>query len=50
MVSGVDRRLRVTGMQVETAVALIGCLVVLVSDTQSLSLIPLVPQLQKEYG
>jgi len=27
-------------MQVETAVAFIGCLIVLVADTQSLSLIP----------
>ena len=49
-VAGVDRRLRVSGMPVETAVAVIGCLVVLVSDTQSLSLIPLLPQLEKEYG
>ena len=48
--SAVDRRLRATGMQVETAVALIGCLIVLVADTQSLSLIPLLPQLEKEYG
>ena len=48
--SAVDRRLRATGMQVETAVALIGCLIVLVADTQSLSLIPLLPQLEKEYS
>ena len=48
--SAVDRRLRATGMQVETAVAFIGCLIVLVADTQSLSLIPLLPQLEKEYA
>ena len=48
--SAVDRRLRATGVQVETAIAFIGCLIVLVADTQSLSLIPLLPQLEKEYG
>jgi MFS family permease len=46
----VDRRLRAAGMQLETAVAFIGCLIVLVADTQSLSLIPLLPQLEKEYS
>jgi MFS family permease len=48
--TGVDRRLRATGMQLETAVAFVGCLVALIADTQSLSLIPLVPQLEKEYS
>jgi MFS family permease len=46
----VDRRLRATGMHLETAVAFVGCLIVLVADTQSLSLIPLLPQLEKEYS
>ncbi|MFD3585407.1 MFS transporter [Streptomyces sp. NPDC058683] len=46
----VERRLRATRMQMETAIAVVGCLIVLVADTQSLSLIPLLPQLEKQYG
>jgi len=45
----VERRLQATRLQVESAIALVGCFIVLVSDTQSLSLIPLLPQLEKQY-
>ena len=45
----VERRLRATRMQVETAIAVVGCLIVLVADTQSLSLIPLLPELERQY-
>lgn len=48
--TGVDRRLGATGMQLETAVAFVGCLVALVADTQSLSLIPLLPRLEQDYS
>jgi len=37
-------------MQLETAVALVGCLVALVADAQSLTLIPLLSQLEKDYS
>ena len=47
--SAVDRRLRAAGMQL-TAIASVGCLIVLVADTQSLALIPLLPQLEKAYA
>src|SRR5882724_553699 len=49
-VAPVERRLQATRMQVETAIAVVGCLIVLVADTQSLSLIPLLPQLEQQYG
>lgn len=48
--TGADRRLRATGIQLETAVAFVGCLIVLVADAQSLTLLPLLPQLEKEYS
>lgn len=49
-VTGADRRLQATGLQLETAVGIVGCLIVLVGDTQSLSLIPLIPALEKQYS
>jgi len=46
----IDRRLQKAGVQIETAVAFVGCLVILVADAQSLALIPLLSNLEKVYG
>ena len=46
----VDRRLRAAGVETETAVALMGCLIILGADAQGLSLIPLVSSLEKTYS
>ena len=46
----VERRLQRTGVQIETAIAFIGCLIIIVADAQSLALIPLVSNLEKTYG
>ena len=48
--SAVDRRLQAAGVEVETAVALMGCLIILGADAQGLSLIPLVSSLEKTYS
>jgi MFS family permease len=48
--SAVDRRLRAAGVEIETAVALMGCLIILGADAQGLSLIPLVSSLEKTYS
>ena len=49
-VTGPDRRLQATGLQLETAVGLVGCLIIFAGDTQSLALIPLLAQLEKQYS
>jgi MFS family permease len=46
----VERRLHAAGVPIETAVALMGCLIILVADAMGLSLIPLVSDLEKVYG
>jgi MFS family permease len=48
--TGAERRLQATGMTLETAVGIVGCLIILVADSQSLSLVPLVPLLEKQYS
>ncbi|MET9080747.1 MFS transporter [Streptomyces sp. NPDC004237] len=48
--TGVDRRLQAVGIGVETAAVLVGCLVIVLADTQGLTIIPLVADLQKTYG
>jgi MFS family permease len=48
--AAVDRRLTAAGVQIETAVALMGCLIILGADAQGLSLIPLVSSLEKTYS
>jgi MFS family permease len=48
--SAVDRRLRAAGVQPETAIAFMGCLIILTADAQGLSLIPLVSNLEKTYA
>jgi MFS family permease len=48
--SPAERRIRALGLSPETAIALVGVLIVLGSDAQSLSLIPLTGQLQSSYG
>lgn len=45
----VERRLQRTGIQIETAIAFMGCLIILVSDVQGLALIPLISNLEKTY-
>ena len=47
---GVERRLARVPFSTDTAIALFGCLVVFVGDTQSLSLIPLLAQVEKQYA
>jgi len=46
----IDRRLQKAGVQIETAIAFVGCLIILVADAQSLALIPLISNLEKVYG
>ena len=46
----VERRLQSAGVPIETAVAVMGCLIILVADAQFLSLIPLVSNMEKTYG
>jgi len=48
--SAVDRRLQSTGMQIETAIAVLGGMILLVVDAWGLSLIPLVANLEKTYS
>jgi MFS family permease len=48
--SAVDRRLRAAGVQPETAIAFMGCLIILTADAQGLSLIPLISNLEKTYA
>src|ERR1700734_3444814 len=47
--AAVDRRLSAAGIQIETAVAFMGCLIILGADAQGLSLIPLVSSLEKTF-
>jgi MFS family permease len=47
--AAVDRRLQAAGVQIETAIAFMGCLIILVADAQSLALIPLITNLEKVY-
>jgi MFS family permease len=47
---GVERRLARVPFSTDTVIALFGCLVVFVGDTQSLSLIPLLSQVEKQYA
>lgn len=47
---GVERRLERVPLSTDTVIALFGCLVVFVGDTQSLSLIPLLSQVEKQYA
>jgi MFS family permease len=49
-VSAVDRRLQATGMHIETSIAVLGGLILLVVDAWGLSLIPLVGNLEKTYS
>jgi len=49
-VSAVDRRLQSTRMEIETAIAVLGGLILLVVDAWGLSLIPLVANLEKTYS
>jgi MFS family permease len=49
-VSAVDRRLQSTRMEIETAIAVLGGLILLVVDAWGLSLIPLVANLEKAYS
>jgi MFS family permease len=48
--SAVDRRLHAAGVQPETAIAFMGCLIVVAADAQGLSLIPLISNLEKTYA
>jgi MFS family permease len=48
--SSVDRRLQAAGVEIETAVALMGCLIILGADAQGLSLIPLISSLEKTFS
>lgn len=48
--SAVENRLARWRLQPHTAVALVGVLVVLISDAQSLTLVPLVPTMQADYN
>lgn len=47
---GVEARLESLPLREDTVIALFGCLVVFVGDTQSLSLIPLLSQVEGQYG
>jgi MFS family permease len=47
--AAVDRRLNAAGVEIETAVAVMGCLIIIGADAQGLSLIPLVSSLEKTY-
>jgi MFS family permease len=47
--SAVDRRLAATKMQIETAIAIVGGLILIVVDAWGLALIPLVADLEKAY-
>ncbi len=49
-VSAVDRRLASTRLQIETAIAVLGGMILLVVDAWGLSLIPLVGNLEKTYS
>jgi len=49
-VSAVDRRLQSTHLEIETAIAVLGGLILLVVDAWGLSLIPLVANLEKAYS
>jgi MFS family permease len=48
--SPAERRIRALGLNPETAIALVGSVLILGADAQSLSLIPLAGQLQQAYG
>jgi MFS family permease len=48
--SAVDRRLQATGLHIETAIAVLGGLILLVVDAWGLSLIPLVANMEKTYS
>jgi MFS family permease len=48
--AAVDRRLHAAGVQTETAIAFMGCLIVVAADAQGLSLIPLISNLEKTYA
>ena len=48
--SAVDRRLQATGMHIETSIAVLGGLILLVVDAWGLSLVPLVANLEKTYS
>ena len=48
--SPAERRIRALGLNPETAIALVGSIMILGADAQSLSLIPLTGQLQQAYG
>ena len=48
--TAVDRRLHALGVETETAIAFMGCLIVVAADAQGLSLIPLISSLEKTYA
>lgn len=49
-ISAVDRRLASTRLEIETAIAVLGGMILLVVDAWGLSLIPLVSNLEKTYS